>query len=85
MGVMAGPIEFSTGEVVLLVAAVAAVFLLPPAIGAFIGYQNYRRRTPVGNQTTRGAWLAAALGAVVAVVVLVVGGGLTQLVSVLLN
>jgi len=74
----AGPVEFSTGQVVVLLLILAAYYLLPPLIGAFIGYQRYRRTTPQEAQTSGGAWRAAGLGAAIGIVVVVVGGWLVQ-------
>jgi len=74
----AGPVEFTTGQAVILILIFAAYFLLPPALGALIAYQRYRRITPPESRTAGGAWLAALVGAAIGVAIVIVGGWLLQ-------
>ena len=46
MGPLAGPIEFSTGEIILLLVMFTAAVLFVPTVAGIIGVYRYRKRTP---------------------------------------
>jgi hypothetical protein len=50
---LAGPVEFSTGDIIILVLAGALMLSALPLIGAAIAYVLYRRRARVDPQTPR--------------------------------
>ncbi len=54
---LAGPIEFSTGEIVLLLVILVALVLALPVLAGIIGVVLYRRRTAVAGWTPRDAVL----------------------------
>lgn len=54
---VAGPIEFSTGELVFILVLVFALLLVLPVAAGTVAVVLYRRRTPEAERTGRGAVL----------------------------
>jgi hypothetical protein len=59
--ILAGPVEFSTGDLVVLVLAVALSFLAIPMLGGAIATFVYRRNTPPEERERRGGLKTFAL------------------------
>lgn len=51
----AGPIEFSTGEIIAILLVMVAMALALPALGGLLAVILYRRRTPEAQRTRREA------------------------------
>ena len=74
MGPLAGPVEFSVGDILLMLVMVTAALLFIPTVAGFIGVYRYRRRTPEAQRSgkevafvfLRWAGAAALLGIAVA-------------------
>ena len=49
----AGPIEFSTGEIVVILLSLVAMALALPALGGVVAVVLYRRRTPPEERSRR--------------------------------
>ncbi|MEA2433822.1 MAG: hypothetical protein QOG54_1279 [Actinomycetota bacterium] len=77
----AGPVEFSTGDLVILVAAVALSFLAVPLIVGAIAAILYTRRTPPEQREKRGRlkmfMLWTSLAFLVQIAVLALWGWIT--------
>jgi uncharacterized membrane protein len=70
----AGPIEFSTGEIIAILLVMAAVALVLPALGGLLAVLLYRRNTPAPQRTRREATvLFFRTGAIVLLGQVVVG------------
>jgi amino acid transporter len=50
---LAGPVEFSTGDLLILLVAVALTFLAVPFLAGTIAFIVYRRRTPLEERERR--------------------------------
>ena len=71
---LAGPIEFSTGEVILILLVLTAFSLVVPALAGVAAVLVYRRRTPQADRTGRAARLEFLKWAAIAFVAQFVAG-----------
>ena len=81
----AGPIEFSTGEVIVILLVLAAMALALPVLAGVIAVLVYRRNTPEGVRSRREATIvffrAAALALLAQVLIGAVIGGIQELIG----
>ena len=82
---LAGPIEFSTGEIILIFVALAAMALALPVLAGGLAVFLYRRNTPAPNRSRRHAWIlffrVAALALLGQVVIGAIVGGIQELIG----
>jgi amino acid transporter len=83
--VWAGPIEISTGELILVFLVLAAMALAIPALAGVIAVVVYRRDTPENERSRRQATITffrtAALALLAQVVLSAVVGGIQELIG----
>ena len=81
----AGPIEFSTGEIIVILLALAAIALALPALAGVVAVVLYRRNTPEGERTGRQATIiffrTAALALVAQIAIAAVIGWIQELIG----
>jgi hypothetical protein len=76
---IAGAIEIGPVELGIILVAMIAIFVVPAAVGAFVGLRLYRRRVPPDAQTSGGRWLWGTLGGVAGFALLLLVGAITEL------
>ena len=81
----AGPIEFSTGEIIAILLAMVAMALALPVLGGVLAVVLYRRNTPQPERSRREAWIrffrVAALLVLGQVVIGAIIGGIQELIG----
>lgn len=79
------PVEFSTGDIILLLLALAAMALALPVLTGVIAVLVYRRHTPETERSRRRAWILffrfVALGLLAQVLIGAVIGGIQELIG----
>ncbi len=82
---LSGPIEFSTGEIIAILLALAAMALALPVLTGVIAVLVYRRNKPEAERTRRETWIlffrTAALALLAQVLIGAGIGGIQELIG----